>query len=231
MNFANRYILRLAAIIPLCLVSLAWLDPYRDEVGKGNAEYLDKKYNAAKNFYKRAERYAPGEEDRKKLSLNQGDAEYMIGDTDSALAGFEKALQSEEKDVQKKAFFNMGNAFVKQGKYREAVQSYINALKIDPGYVRAKKNLEYLLMEKKDKDDKDKQQGDKGQQGKDNKGDKKNQKDKNQQNQKQNQGADKGAGSNLNRAQIKNLLDSMKQSPVRRQKGTANDARKLEKPW
>jgi Ca-activated chloride channel homolog len=217
-------------ILSGCLLSAAWIDPYRDEVDRGNEAFADKKYNAARVFYRRAEKYAPGEEDKKRLMFNIGDADYMSEQHDEAIAGFEQALKSEDRDVQKKAFFNIGNAFVKQGKYREAVQNYINALKIDPGYDRAKKNLEYLLAKQKQDREKQKQGGDKGGRGKEGK-DTQQGKDKDKQNQRQKDRARQGQGSGMNKAQVKNLLDTMKQNPVRRYKGRSNDSRQLDKPW
>ncbi|MBN1533116.1 MAG: tetratricopeptide repeat protein [Spirochaetes bacterium] len=216
-------------IVSGCLLSTAWIDPFHDEVEKGNREFADKKYNAAKTFYRRAEKYAPGEEHKKKLMFNIGDADYMAELHDEAIAGFEQALKSDDKEVQKKAFFNIGNAYVKQGKYREAVQSYINALKIDPGYERAKKNIEYLLAKQKQDREKQKQGGGQGKDGKDKQQGK--DKDRNKQSQRQKDRDRQGQGSGLNRAQIKNLLDTMKQNPVRRYKGKGNDSRQLDKPW
>ncbi len=227
---AGRWTFALRALLlMLCLLCGAWLDPFRDEVKQGNEEFGNKKYNAAKTHYHRAEKYAPGEEAKKKLAFNTGDADYMSELHDDAIAGFEQALKSDDKDVQKKAFFNIGNALVKQGKYDEAVQSYINALNIDPGYEKAKKNIEYLLM-KKDKD-KEKQDGKDGR-GKDDR-DGKGNKDKEggKQQDRKNSRAGKEGASGLNRAQVRNLLDSMKQSPVRRYKGKGDERRNLEKPW
>ncbi len=67
-------------IVILAVISAAWLDPYRDAVSSGNREFQEKKYNGAKRYYRKARRYAPGQEYRKKLSFNQGDAEYMLED-------------------------------------------------------------------------------------------------------------------------------------------------------
>ncbi len=229
----------LRVLLPVfAFVSIAWLDPYRDAVSSGNEEYGRKKYNNAKRYYEKAEEYAPAEDDRKKLSFNTGDADYMLEDYDSALSGYQRSIQSDDRDVQKKAFFNTGNAHLKQKNYREAIQAYMNALKIDPDYARAKKNIEYVLkqMDKKDqdknkdkkdnkgnKDNKDKKQQDKDKSGQD----KKNQKnEQNRQQQKQQR-----SGGQMNREQVQNILRSLEKSPVRRQKGGSDEKRKLEKYW
>ena len=213
----------------LVVGSIAWLDPYRDAVSSGNEEFGNQKYNNAKRYYEKAERYAPTENDKKKLSFNNGDADYMLENYDSALSGFQQAVQSNDRDVQKKAFFNSGNAYLKQKNYREAINAYMNALKIDPEYAKAKKNIEYVLKQmdnknkQNDKDKKDnKDKNDNKQKNKD-----KSSKDKNQ-DKKQN---NRQGGSQMNREQVQNILRSLQQSPVRRQKGGGDERRKLEKFW
>ncbi len=223
-----------AFIIMLALCSIAWLDPYRDAVSSGNEEYGQKKYNNAKRYYEKAEQYAPAEDDRTKLSFNTGDADYMLEDYDGAISGFQRAIQSDDRDVQKKAFLNSGNAYLKQKNYREAIQAYMNALKIDPNYAKAKKNIEYVLkqMDNKNKQDKNKDKKDKKNKDRQNK-DKSGQDKKNQDNDRnrQQQKKDRQGGGKMNREQVQNILRSLEKSPVRRHKGDGDEKRKLDKNW
>lgn len=219
-------------------VSSGWLDPYRDEVSRGNKEYHDKKYIDAKKHYNNAENHAPGEEDKKNLSFNKGNADYMAEEYKSALDYYRKSLQSEDSEVQKKAFFNIGNTYMKLKKNKEAIQSFINALKIDPKYENAKKNIEYILSNKKKMDHKDKNKDNKDKKNqkdkndknskdkKKNKDDKKSEKDKNKENQ-----SEKRTAKKMNREQIKKLLESMKKKPVGIRKGKNNKRGSLEKYW
>lgn len=226
---------RIFLLIALACVSIAWLDPYRDAVSSGNEEYGQKKYNSAKRYYEKAEQYAPAEDDRKKLSFNSGDADYMLENYDSAISGFQRAIQSDDRDVQKKAFLNSGNAYLKQKNYREAIQAYMNALKIDPDYAKAKKNIEYVLKQmdnrnkqdknKDNKDNKDKKNNDR--QNKDKSGQDK----KNQNNDRNRQQQQKREGGQMNREQVQNILRSLEKSPVRRHKGGSDEKRKLDKNW
>ncbi|MBN1496094.1 MAG: tetratricopeptide repeat protein [Spirochaetes bacterium] len=219
------------AMIVCALLSISWLDPYRDAVSSGNEEFNQKKYNNAKRYYEKAEKYAPGEDEKKKLAFNKADADYMLEDADNALTGYQRAVQSDNRDVQKKAFFNAGNVYLKQKNYREAINAYMNALKIDPGYERAKKNIEYVLkhmnQDKKDnKNNKDKKDNgkDRNKSGQDEKN--QDQKQENRQRDKNNRGEN-----SMSREQVKNILRSLQQSPVRRQKGSGDEKRKLEKYW
>lgn len=219
------------AMILCALLSISWLDPYRDAVSSGNEEFSQKKYNNAKRYYEKAEKYAPGEDEKKKLAFNAADADYMLEDADNALTGYKRAVQSDDRDVQKKAFFNAGNVYLKQKNYREAINAYMNALKIDPGYERAKKNIEYVLKhmnqdnkDKKNNKDKKDNGKDKNKSGQDDK--KQDQKQSNRQGDKNNRGEN-----SMSREQVKNILRSLQQSPVRRQKGSGDEKRKLEKYW
>jgi len=222
----------------MALLQIAWLDPFRDGVSEGNSRYNDKKYLEAKKRYDKAEKYAPGEKDKQKLAFNRADANYMAGDLEAAIAGYKKAIQSGDPDVQKKAFFNLGNAYLQQKKYREAFNAFRNALKIDPNYAPAKRNIEYMLSKQKKNQQKDKNKKDsdknnqqkQDQKNQDKNKDKKNQKKEQNKNQKQNQQKNKQK-QQMNRQQLKNLLKSMKNKPVRRQKGRGNEKRNLDKDW
>ena len=225
-----KHLIFKSLIIIASLLSVAWLDPFRDAVTKGNEEYGLKQYNSAKRYYRNAFEYAPGENDRKKVSFNEGDADYMLEDYENAASGFQQAVQTDERDVQKKALFNIGNSFLKKGKYPEAIQAYMSALKIDPHYVKPKKNIEYLLNRMNDR--KNKKDGKDG-------GDNKNKKDTSPQNRQQGGGdgserdaaKKKNNAAKMNQEQIKNILRSMQQNPVQRRKGNSNERRKLEKYW
>ena len=225
----KQFSLKISIIFLVVIFSLAWIDPFRDRVSKGNSEFHEKKFDEAKKSYKEAENFVPGEKDKKKLAFNKADADLMLGDYDSAVSNFEKSMQSEDKEVQKKAFFNLGNAYLAKKNYQEAVKAYINALKIDPKYEKAKKNIEYIL--KKKKMDEDKNRGGDGKGGGDN-DDKRGQDQNRDAQNKENRGGDerqKSAGS-MSKEQIKNILESMKKMPVRRAKG-GSDRKYLDKDW
>jgi len=217
-------------------INAAWMDPFRDRVSEGNREFSGKKYREAKRHYNSADTYAPGEEDKRKLSFNKGDADYMLGDYDSASANFREGLKSEDKKVQSSSLFNLGNTYMKKGDYREAVNAYMNVLRIDPAHRGAKKNIEYILKNRtgesggggKDRSGKDGgQRGDDGgRSGKD--GKKRGDDGRNAQNRAGR--APVGAGK-LDEAQMKNMLDSLKNSPVRRRMGGSDERRQLEKNW
>ncbi|MBP7584421.1 MAG: tetratricopeptide repeat protein [Spirochaetes bacterium] len=216
----------------LCLIiaCVAWLDPYRDRVSEGNAQFHQKKYDEARKGYNAAEKYAPGEAEKKKLRFNHGGARYMQGDFEGSADEFREALKSGDRDVQKKALFNMGNAFLKKGDVEQAVSAYMGALAVDPSYLPAKKNIEYLLKKKEPPKDGRQDQQQKG-------GDNDDKKDKNRQGKqgddtKDKGGQDKGqAQAKMSKEQLKSILESMKNSPVRRQRGKSGGEMIREKSW
>ena len=202
-------------IIFLIFAFTAWIDPFKDEVKKGNQSYADNNPTQALEHYKEAEKHTPSNKKKEMLNFNKGTAYYKLEDYDKALDKFTDSISSGDPEIQKKAFFNMGNTYMKQKKYKEAVDCYIKALEIDPNYEKAKKNLEYLIKKQENKDQKDND----NKENNDNKN--KNDNDKNE-----NQKSEK----NLNDEQIKNLLESMKNKPVR-QKDKGDGKRYLEKYW
>lgn len=221
---------RILIIFSSLYLLIGWLDPYADEVSKGNKKYADKKYSDAVENYKRADNHAPGDDDKKRLSFNKGAALQQSGETDRAAAEYKKALELGDPDLQKRALFNLGNMHLKAGRDKEAFDSYMSALKIDPNYEKAKKNIEYMLKKK--------QKGDDNPNDKDKSGDDKNSRQQNQNKNESRQDAKNkqepspsSTKKKMSPEEAKAALESMKKNAVRRQKGSGKDARYLEKFW
>lgn len=211
----NRVVLVLFSLLFLT----AWLDPFNDRVSEGNRNYNNGKFSESIKNYNEAEKYAPDEMKKNMLEFNKGNSEFKMNNHESALARYRNSLNSGDPEVQKKALYNAGTTYMKMGKKKEAAENFIKALQIDPSYEKAKKNLEFLLKDKpQDKQqNNDQQTGGKEQKNNTGSGQKGDQKNKND---------DK-----KNSAQVKNMLESMKNKPVRRQKGNGDGRKFLEKYW
>jgi len=219
---SSYFLLRLF-IVAMAFLMCAWLDPFKDEVSQGNRELKNKNISEAKKHYKNAERYAPSGDDLKNLEFNKAVADFVSGDTTAAIDGYKNALRSEDRNVQKKAFYSLGNVYYKAGNKKEAAHAYMNALRLDPNYEKAKKNLEYIFLYN-EKEDPDPRNDDGGS----NKGG--NDDDKNRKNKKeQNKFGDDDQDKKLDMQQARNILESMKNSNVRQ--GKRNASRSLEKYW
>ncbi len=220
----------LLIVTSIALCAIAWIDPYADRVDDGNKKFHGKKYDEARREYDAAASYAPGEREKKKLRFNHGAARYMQEDFEGAAEEFREALKSEDRDVQKKALFNMGNAYLKKGDVEQAVKAYMGSLAVDPNYLPAKKNIEYLL--KKKEPPKDGKKDRKGDGSGDDKKDKKDQDKKGDDKDDRKDGqSQKDARAKLTPEQLKNILDNMKNNPVRRQRGKGSGVRVHDKDW
>ena len=218
-------------VLAACVLFISWIDPYRDEVSEGNRLFGGKNYQGAEEHYRAAEHYAPREKDRDRLRFNHGDARYMQGDYDGALDHFRGALRSGDRETQKKALFNAGNAYLKKDDYRAAAGAYIDALKLDPEYAPAKKNLEYMMrMDEKEQNDRRDAGGRPGE-GKAAKGRPGDGDDRHGGDRGKDAGASKKTGGRISAEQAQSLLESMKNKPVRRDKGTDDGRRELDKQW
>jgi len=105
----------------------------------------------------------------------RGAALYALQRFDEAGQEFLRATEAKDGALKTQAFYNLGNAFFKKEKFKEAVEAYKRALALDPRDERAKWNLEIAERkqhEQKDKD-KDKKDKDKDKKDKDKKDDQK----------------------------------------------------------
>jgi tetratricopeptide (TPR) repeat protein len=200
----------------LVLIFPAFLDPFADRVNAGNDSYKQGNFPAAEKSYKEAEEYLPSKKMAPDLAFNMGDARFKQGDFDGAIDYYRKALESQDKNVQKKALLNIGNAYLQKNDKKSAADAYMAALKIDPNYARAKNNLEYIYKKKKD----DKQDGQNQQQQ--SSGGKDSSKGKDQSQQKK----------TLDSGQLDRMMEMMKKKPLRREnkKGGRFDSQR-DKPW
>jgi tetratricopeptide (TPR) repeat protein len=200
----------------LILIFPAFLDPFADRVNSGNDNYSQGNFPAAEKRYKEAEEYLPLKKMAPDLAFNMGDARFKQGDFDGAIDYYRKALESQDKNVQKKALLNIGNAYLQKNDKKAAADAYMAALKLDPNYEKAKKNLEYIYKKKKD----DKQDGQNQQQPDKNGKNKSQQKDQPQQKK------------SLDSGQLDRMMEMMKKKPLRREnkKGGFFDSQR-DKPW
>ncbi|MCB9047600.1 MAG: tetratricopeptide repeat protein [Chitinophagales bacterium] len=130
--------------IVLCLIaSLAYAQP-KKEVREGNKLYKEQKYKEATAEYQKAiqkqPNYIPG-------LFNLGNAQYKQKEFEASRKIYEgTAKTAKEKDEQAAANYNIGNTYLEEKKYKEAVEAYKEALRKDPQDEQAKYNLSYALQ-------------------------------------------------------------------------------------
>jgi Ca-activated chloride channel homolog len=161
----------------------------RSLVHGGNSHYNEEKFADAEINYRKA---LEKEQGLVQGHFNLGNALYKQGKFDESAKEFDfAASKADASETKAYAHYNKGNSFLKAGQYQEAVNSYINALKLNPRDEDAKYNLSYALeklRQQQQQDNKDQNQDknkDQNQEKKEGKDQEKN--DQQQQNQDQQQ--------------------------------------------
>lgn len=159
----------------------------RWQVRSGNKAYGKGDYQKAELEYRRA---LDKDSTSLRAKYNLANAMYKNQNAEAAQQVAGKMLSDStgimpsEKDMSD-IFHNMGNYSVAQKKWSEAVESYKNSLRINPGDMETKSNLAYAQKMLKNEQDKQNQQNQDNKDNKDNKEkdkkeDKKDNKDNNQ---------------------------------------------------
>lgn len=142
----------LLAFLPLLLA--AGPDP-AGKCEQGTATYEAGDYEEALRIYTDALVDAP---DLPELRFNIGAAKYKLDRYDEAMEDFRSVLTSGNTALIAQARYNIGNSLYRKGEqakvqgnvqevlknYEAAVESYIEALKLDPDDVEAKRNIEII---------------------------------------------------------------------------------------
>lgn len=136
----------------------------------GNDLYKEKNYKAASDKYTEA---AKGSKYEYVSTFNLGDAFYQLKEYEKAEQQYQIASQlNNDPKKQANAYHNLGNAQLKQNKYKEAVESYKEALRHNPTDNDTRHNLSYAMkkliqqqqQQQNDEQNKDGQNDDKDQQ-------------------------------------------------------------------
>lgn len=218
------------------------------QVRTGNQLYQEKKYKEAADAYQQAlaknPTFTPG-------MFNLGNALYQQKNFDASRKILEAtAKQSKDKNVKANANYNIGNTYMTEQKWEEAVNAYKAALRNNPQDEAAKYNLSYALsMMKKNegggknnkqdkdqnKDNKQDQQQNKDDQKDQDKQEQKNQdQNKDQQKEKEQQQNQQPQPSKLSKEQADQLLNALAQEEKKlhdkKEKGKAVKI-KVDKDW
>ncbi len=198
---------------------------------KGVKKYKKGEYSQALKEFQKAKDYAMYD---KKLDFNIGDSLYKLKKDSEAEKYFKSGAESKNKDLRKFSLYNLGNLYLKRGNFNKAAESYKNALKIDPNFFRAKKNLEIVLKkmrkQKRKRNEKNKHQKKEQKNSKNDKSQSKNKKmDKKKDKQTQ----------NMKKNLLNNLLKNLKKREAKRRdkmmkalkRRKSNGKKKTDKDW
>jgi tetratricopeptide (TPR) repeat protein len=152
-------------------------DPLRTrngEIEQGNASMKSGNAEEALKHYDKAVAALPAEAG---AHFDRGAALYALQRFDEAGQEFLRATEAKDGALKAQAFYNLGNAFFKKEKFKEAAEAYKRTLALDSHDERAKWNLELALRKEQEQKEKNKDKDDQ------NKKDKKDDKNKNDQDQ------------------------------------------------
>lgn len=176
----RRLAVGLLALAPF-LVGFDWLQSKNRDAEQGNAAMKAGKAEDALTAYDHAAGKLANDP---ALRFDRGTALYGLSRYEEAAQEFLRATEAKDGNLKASAFYNLGNAFAKASKFKEAIEAYKRSLALDPRDQKAKANLELAQRqlkeeEKKKQDDKNKKdKNDKNNKNK--KDDKKDQDKKNQ---------------------------------------------------
>ena len=143
------------------------------EIEAGNSALQAGKADDALVHYDKAVKKLPAEAG---THFDRGAALYALSRFDEAGEEFLRATEAKDPALKASAFYNLGNAYFKKEKFKDAVSAYTRTLGLKPEDKQAKWNLEIALRKQKDQDEKDKKkQDDKNKKDQDKKDDKKDQ--------------------------------------------------------
>jgi Ca-activated chloride channel homolog len=148
----KRELILLVALLPLIA---AW-EPLRSrngEIEQGNALLKSGDAEEALKHYDKAAAALPGDPG---VHFDRGAALYALSRFEEAGQEFLRATEAKDGALKAQAFYNLGNAFFKKEKFKEAVEAYKRTLALDPRDERAKWNLEIALRKEQEQKDKDK---------------------------------------------------------------------------
>jgi len=216
------------ALLPLLPFLMAFepLKSSNKDVEQGNLRMKAGKAEEALGFYDKAVVTLPNDPG---VHFDRGTALYALSRFEEAGQEFLRATEAKDGALKATAFYNLGNAFFKKDKFKEAVEAYKRALTLDPHDARAKWNEEIALQklkeeEKKKKDEQDKNKDkDKKDQNKDKKDDKRDQnkdkkddgkdKDQNKDNDKKDQNKNQDKQNPKDKQDQQNQKDSPSEQP------------------
>lgn len=134
-----RIKLFVALFILLTLLLAACRDSAGERIAAGNSAFANEDYEAAADAYAEAEEIAPEEAEP---VYNLANTRYRQGIYTETHQLLPWAAAIGSPDLAQRSQFNLGNAYYQVENWAAAIEAYKEALRIDPGDMDAKHNLE-----------------------------------------------------------------------------------------
>jgi len=127
----------------------------RDSILTARQAYLSKRYDEAYRSYSRINKAMTNKTD---ITSEKAQSAYRNGKYDLAADHYQQGLkQVPSAQAKSQLYYNLGNASLKQKRYKEAIKAYQNALKANPFNEEARYNLSQALRKQQQSKDKQNQ--------------------------------------------------------------------------
>ena len=212
----------------------------------GNDYYEEENYKEAEVDYMKALEKSP---ESYNGQYNLSGALYKQENFEDASKLYNNLASRDVGDNEKaNAFYNLGNSLLKAQKYPESIEFYKNALRLNPGDMDAKYNLEYakkMLQQQQeqeqnqnqDKDQKDKEDQKKEQEKKEQKEQEQKDQEQDQQKEQPSQKQQQPQPQQISKQDAERMLEALKNDEnktlekINLQKMQQGKAKKVEKDW
>jgi len=132
-----------SSLLFLLLLSAACVPEVVGHNEAGNEHFDESAFNVAIEEYKLAQVADP---DRAEPYYNAANAYNRTSRVDAALAQTQQALKTAEPTLAEQAWYNLGNAYFDAEQWAPAIETYQEALRLQPDDLDAKHNLELALQ-------------------------------------------------------------------------------------
>lgn len=143
---SSRWMRKLSRFIPVVLLLMSFNAQAQSEnktLRRGNKAYENEKFQDAERHYAKAVEANPNSFGG---NFNLGNAMYKQENFRGADSAFLRSIASQtNRENQSKAFYNYGNALIKNQMLAESVEAYKQALRLNPNDEDARHNLVYAM--------------------------------------------------------------------------------------
>ena len=114
-------------------------------IRSGNRYYKQKDIDRSQQEYQKALQLAPF---NPSANYNLGNTQFRKNSFEDAVRSYDASISNSiDSTVKEKGWYNKGVAQIRQQKLEESIESWKNALKLDPSDLEARENLEKALQE------------------------------------------------------------------------------------
>jgi Ca-activated chloride channel family protein len=132
-------------IVGLGTIPQALADSFDSKAREGIAHYNREEYDQAAVKFRASQLERPDQSD---VAYNLANSHYRLGRYEEAVEAYKKVLaEKTPPNFKYKSYYNMGNAYYRMGYLEEAMDAYKTALKLNPGDMDSKFNLEWTRQQ------------------------------------------------------------------------------------